>query len=610
MPDFQTALALASRGFKVFPITPGAKSPPLWDGWPQRATAAVPTDWPTGANVGIHCAGLVVIDVDPRKGGSETLAAIEVETPGLPATLTSRTPSGGNHYFYRLPEGHPGVPNRVNAFGDGIDIRSTGGYVVGAGSTTPQGAYSWLYDVPIADAPLWLLDALGKPRERSADAGTRVPDADEATVERARTWLEARPGAVEGQGGDAFTFGTAAFLRDFGVSAKQAFELMAEWNAKCSPPWGEDDLWAKVENAYRYAGGAAGAKAVSADDFPLIEPSAVPSIIPAAPPRVDRRVPVAMRDVARGPATAASYIIKGLLMRRSYAMIYGPPGEGKTFVGLDMAYHVAMGLEWMGRRVRQGDALYVGFEAYGGLANRVLALRGKYGADAPLYIVGGGFDLRQLEGRQAFGQILAALPNKPALIVYDTFAYALAGGDENSAQDVGSFNSAVQGLIENTGACVLLIHHTGKDTNRGARGSSALPAAIDTEIAILDRTLTSTKQRETELGAPIGFQLTPVMIGTDEDGDGIMSCVVDPATATPERPRAKKGNEERVLDELIRLSPNNEPVGYINLLEACVYFLPDTDGRRRAAFRDVIVGLENKGLIARTKEGMISRVMT
>lgn len=612
MPTFQDRLLISGKGLKQFPLAPNAKFPPLRPGWKEDATIATPVDWPPDANIGINCEGHAVIDIDPSKGGNESFLALELENE-LPDTLTSLTPGKdgrrGRHLFFRLPKGHPGVRNSVGALGEGLDVRSTGGYVVGAGSRTPAGEYKWLNpNVPIAPVPKWLLERMGQAVPKSADVGIPVPDADETAVERARGWLDTRPGAVEGSGGDLATFQVAAFLRDFGLSPKQAYDLMLNWNARCSPPWGPDDLWAKVENAYRYADGQAGAKAVTADDFPNVAFEPVALTTYEQPRKVDKRIPTAMKDIAAGPSTASGYVIKGLLLKRSYAMLYGAPGEGKTFVALDMAYHVAAGKEWMGKRVRQGDALYVGFEAYGGLANRARALRQKYGDDVALYFVGGGFDLRQPEGRRAFGEILAALPRKPVLIVYDTFAYALAGGDENSAQDVGSFNSAVQALIEATDACVLLVHHTGKDANKGARGSSALPAAIDTELAIAERTITPTKQREIELGEPIGFQLTPVMIGSDEDGDGIMSCVVDPGVVTADRPRAKRGNEERVLDELIRLSPNNEPIGYVNLLEACIDFLPTGDTRRRATFKDAINGLEKKGIVQNV-DGMVSRIM-
>lgn len=602
MTDFNTALTLASRGFKIFPVKAGAKAPPLWSDWPAKAAAALPTDdWPPQANVGIHCAGLAVIDVDVKKGGSDSALALELEG-NLPDTLESITPSGGRHLFYRLPEGHPGVPNTVGKLGKGLDVRSTGGYVLGAGSRIPAGSYEWRNpDTPIAPVPKWLLARLGRivPKIVTSIVASNatIPDADEGTVARATAWLAGRPGAVEGQGGDAFTFATAAFLRDLGLSQQQTFELMAgDWNARCSPPWLLNELGAKVRNAYNYGQSEPGAKAVTAADFPSIVQDSPLSISGGQASKVNRNRPIPLSEIAPQPSSAAGYIVKGLLLNRTYAMFYGAPGEGKTFAAMDIAYNVAAGSQWMDRRVRQGSVLYVGFEAYGGLANRARALRQKYGENVPLYFTPGGFNLRLLEGRRALGEIIAAMPEKPKLIVFDTFAYALAGGDENSAQDVGAFNEAAQALIQSTGACVLLVHHTGKDTSKGARGSSALPAAMDTEIAIADGAITPTKQREIELGEAIGFKLTQVMIGVDDDGDSITSCVVDSAAITSDRPRPRRGPEQLVWEKLLTLRPDNKPIGWEELLAACLLFLP-SGNRGRVRFATLIGDLRSRGLL-------------
>jgi hypothetical protein len=136
--------------------------------------------------------------------------------------------------------------------------------------------------------------------------------------------------------------------------------------------------------------------------------------------------------------------------------------------------------------------------------------------------------LRDAAGRKALGEDLTQLPSKPVLIVVDTLARAMKGGDENSAQDMGALNDAMSALIEATGACVLLIHHSGKNKGAGARGSSALLGAIDTELEVADRQIISRKQRDVELASPIGFNLVPVLIGIDADGDEAMSCYVDP----------------------------------------------------------------------------------
>jgi hypothetical protein len=126
----EAALALAARGFKVFPIKAGAKAPPLVEGWQKRARsedlAIWWEQWPD-ANIGIHCDGMIVVDVDVKKGGDKSLAKLEMFDELDTQTLTTRTPTGGRHLFFRLPDGHPGVPNGVDVLGPGLDVRSTGG---------------------------------------------------------------------------------------------------------------------------------------------------------------------------------------------------------------------------------------------------------------------------------------------------------------------------------------------------------------------------------------------------------------------------------------------------------------------------------------------------
>jgi RecA-family ATPase len=124
----------------------------------------------------------------------------------------------------------------------------------------------------------------------------------------------------------------------------------------------------------------------------------------------------------------------------------------------------------------------------------------------------------------------SACGEKATLIVIDTFARSIPGGNENDAQDVGRAVNAADRIRTATGACVGFIHHAGKDTSKGARGSSALRAAADTEI-LTDgqtgtRTVAVTKQRDLPAGGRFAFELRQVVLGTDEDGETVTSCVV------------------------------------------------------------------------------------
>ena len=185
MTGIATAAAIAARGFKVFPIAPNAKAPPLWADWPNRSSTTLSPTWPEPSNVGIHCKGMIVLDVDVRNGGDESFTALDLEY-GLPDTLTARTPTGGRHLFYALPEGHPGVGNSAGKLGAGLDIKTTGGYVVGAGSRTAAGDYTWIdSEVGIAPAPEWLVLKLGTivPNLRTSHSGAgAIPTSESIQV--------------------------------------------------------------------------------------------------------------------------------------------------------------------------------------------------------------------------------------------------------------------------------------------------------------------------------------------------------------------------------------------------------------------------------------------
>lgn len=634
MSKLATALALAERSFKVFPIAAGAKAPPLVVGWPVHATdnaGVVRGMWENypDANIGIHCEGLLVLDVDVKKDGIESMQFLDM-TEGLPKTLTTITPSGGKHLFYRLPEGHPGCPNSVSVVGPGLDVRSTNGYVVAPGSTVQAGMYVFDEDVPIADAPLWLVERAGVATHKDPKPKVNVPDAPEATVEQALAWLRTAERSVKGQGGDQVAYRVACGLRDRGLSYAQACDAMRSdaWDHGCG--WREGRLESKpIRSAYRYAQGDPGAKAlveadlpafseeevvyhpktVSEDDFGLVttnlaEPAG------AAPSGIiePRKGPIRLDEFAQGGAVSQPYVIKGLLSRASYTVLHGQPGAGKTFVAFDMGYHVATGTPWHGRLVKQGAVLYLAYEGVGGLRKRTEALRRHYGRlDVPFYVLAASYNLREIEGRKALGADMALLPEVPSLIVIDTLAHALMGGDENSAQDVGAFNQAVQALIRATGACVMVIHHPPKN-GEGPRGSGAIRGACDSEIQVANRTVMSMKQRDYELGDAMPFQLRPVPLGVDDDGDEITSCVVVPSQAAAQTFNAVKGLKGKYAlawQALCEKRPDNSPITETEWRQACEDFLPPH--REKKDWYDIKIKLKLDKLITIDEDGLYSR---
>jgi len=244
-------------------------------------------------------------------------------------------------------------------------------------------------------------------------------------------------------------------------------------------------------------------------------------------------------------------LIKGVLGREGLSVLYGDSNVGKTFVALDLAFHIATGKPWRGRRVEQGVVVYVAAEGGNGIQNRIAALKIKHGVeDADLFVIPASVDMLRPDADcgaiiNAIRKIEAMTGKKVKFVVIDTLSRALAGGNENDSTDMGSFVRNCDRLRHAARTHLMVVHHNGKDAAKGARGHSSLRAAIDTEIEVADGVISFVKQRDMEAGAPVGFQLEIVDLGTDAYGESVSSCVVGQAAVATE--------EERVAE--VRISP-------------------------------------------------------
>lgn len=265
------------------------------------------------------------------------------------------------------------------------------------------------------------------------------------------------------------------------------------------------------------------------------------------------------------PVLTSSYLVKGLLDRGAMSVVYGPSNSGKTFFSLDVAFHVAAKETWRDRRIVGGTVLYLAAEGGNGIANRIVALREAHNmSNVPLALRRAGLDLLHPDADVQRVIDLAKVIAKRAplqMIVVDTLSRVLAGGDENGPADMTAFVKNIDRIRLATGAHILIVHHTGKDAARGARGHSSLRAATDTEIEItVDETgvraATVQKQRDYNGGETFHFELTNVDIGEDQDGDPVRTCIVTsaetPATQ-PARPKLTKGEQValRSLDDAL-----------------------------------------------------------
>lgn len=252
------------------------------------------------------------------------------------------------------------------------------------------------------------------------------------------------------------------------------------------------------------------------------------------------------------PVLKSRYLVKCWLDRGTASVVYGESNVGKTFFALDMALHIAAGEEWHGNRVaadekRAGPVLYVACEGGSGIRNRIEAMRRAKPEMMRRIEDGGNFSLLSApldlctseDARHLIDAIREDFDQMPSLIVVDTLARSMGAGDENTAKDMGAFIGNIDLLREETGAHVMVIHHSGKDASKGARGSGSLRAAVDTEIELTRTddvvTAQATKQRDMPCDGVFAYRLKGVFLGFDEDGDKVTSAVVEPTEAPAKR---------------------------------------------------------------------------
>ena len=254
------------------------------------------------------------------------------------------------------------------------------------------------------------------------------------------------------------------------------------------------------------------------------------------PPHASREMQIEWFDAA---ATAAEDetpdpLIEGLLDAGAMSVIYGDSNSGKTFIALDLAFHVSTGTPWNDRAVRRGLVVYVAAEGGTRIRKRLAALKKRNPSPAaPLFaLIRYPIDLRSSDAnlKELLALVRAAeaeTGEKCVWVIVDTLSRAMAGGDENSPVDMGRIVLAADTIRHETGAHFSYVHHTGKDAARGARGHSLLRAGTDTEAEVAQGTLSATKQRDMEGGFTIGFALRDLVIGEAPDGSPIKSAVVD-----------------------------------------------------------------------------------
>lgn len=297
----------------------------------------------------------------------------------------------------------------------------------------------------------------------------------------------------------------------------------------------------------------------------LVEKTEFVSDKPMTPIKV-----MSITDVMNMPPV--KWLIKNFIPENSMSMIYGSPGSGKTFVALDMSLHIAHNISWHDNDVIPGAVFYIAGEGVGGLRKRLQAWHNKKNIKpiAPVHIIPQAVGLLDeqaindlIETIQAFKQ------DNIQLIVFDTVARCMAG-DENSAQDMGL---AIQAMdkIRNTFNCTVMpIHHSGKDSVKGARGSTAMIGAVDVSLKVQRQDklvgLITEKQKDAEASDVVWFESEQVSLNDDElDLSSETSLVLKLSNEKAEKIKRLTPNQKELLNtlELALEEYGTEPGGKI-----------------------------------------------
>lgn len=227
-------------GWHIFPCRPGLKTPAtrhgLLDATDDPGRISAYWDKVPDANVAIRTgaeSGLVVLDVDPRGGGDDSLSDLEHEHGELPETLTVSTPSGGTHFYFQHPAYE--VKNTQGVPGAGLDIRGDGGYVLAPPSMVDGKPYEFEQRTSPAPMPEWLGKAIVETQRQYKDV---------------KYWLDLTAGVKEGQRNSTMAQIVGKML---GANLDLALvgTLALAVNGRFKPPMPEKEVMSVVESINR-----------------------------------------------------------------------------------------------------------------------------------------------------------------------------------------------------------------------------------------------------------------------------------------------------------------------------------------------------------------------
>jgi hypothetical protein len=593
---------------------------------------------PTGS-----ISGLVVVDIDIRSDRTG-MDWLNLNADALPETRTHKTRSGGLHLVFRAPL-DVRIRNSAGRLAPGVDVRGEGGYVI----LPPSPGYEIADATDPAEMPLWLINACVPPQTAQPVAERKAPRADGGSAYGLAALAKECDAIRSARWGEQETTLNSAGLKIGALVAGGELqegiataELRSAGSAMSSEPnrepWRPDDVDAKVRRAIQH-GMQTPRQAppprerieeeppdwhsdpgylASLDQHAHLESADVEQIAEDVARDIKNDAAAAERARLKRaytesqaqplpllwfneiqPVLDAKDFVQGVLIEEGAVVVYGESNAGKTFWATDLALHVAAGDPWRKRRVEQSGVIYCVLEGGNGFRNRVSAWKSERGLDdtrlpfaaipSSLNLLNPDADTPRLIAAIKAAAAMIAVPVR--LVVVDTLARAMAGGNENAPDDMGALVLNMDAIRAATKTCVMFIHHSGKDQAKGARGHSSLRAAIDTEIEVVAeeaseaKTATVVKQREMKKGDVFPFTLRVIELGANQHDEVVTTCLVDygvdqaPGGAS-DRSRRLRGHTKRALEVLADLVNTSGQSGHIGT-PAGALSVPDKWWRER-----------------------------
>jgi hypothetical protein len=304
-------------------------------------------------------------------------------------------------------------------------------------------------------------------------------------------------------------------------------------------------------------------------------------------------------------------IVQGLFFRDSLTWVAGQSGTFKSFVTADLAFrHGQDDMDFHGMRMTSGRSLLIVAEGSNGYAHRKTAWERQHGREvknvsiypAPLQL---GDTLKEMPALISYLKEEEEAGRPFTLIVFDTQAMCTVGVDENTSE-MNQVVNILHQLREVSGACVLVVHHFGKDKRAGMRGSSMIYAAADTVCVLkrkedaLDVVLSTAqadegKQKDAETKSDfLTLEMADQPVGEDYFGDTVFSLV----------PVASEGGGSHDVHTEPADVPQSLPDAsgiQMRYLKALNFFEKDGTSPSGLAYHMKELGYDTNGPLARNK---------